>query len=1192
MLNGTNELCTGYILSQGYGIVEASCVYGYNPSSLTVIAGGTLSSTQQIRNIGSIDLHPVYSPPSPTANVAILKISPNLIFNSYVNPITDLASVGFGQYSDWVCSASGTFCNPHPTPTPRPTLNDPTSIQLRLIGSGEIACKGHLLDKAHGISAASCFDDISADQFLVVAGGSVPRNQQFRRISSIIKHENYNPITGEYDVAILKLDDSLVFNEFISAIESIRKSAYVKFADWICEKVGICESVCPAGQAPVSVFQNGPENGSLTKEICVGNLGQFNPTTGIQTGTNYNSTLRAYVLDGKFVKTAVPQNSLIPRFSNAANDFRLNPAGSAHVPARQSSIWSSEAHLYYYINNYRMQILKSGHIQSLGLSATAANKLLNQPVTAEVRELTTFAPFSTSIVDNKLIVPTKQRSEVTDALNSFAFDPEYVVGEYAGLVANWISSSGATWPIDPNFGNISAANAWRNDVRPAILEGFKLWAAHRYSGRTELYKYASRVMRRWNNRTCDTPSTVPCNKGRSIDNVMMYSDTANPFTNTPASGAALDDTILFPYMTNMNDMTAPGNRTAVAAADFGPKNAALAGMFVAGVFYDISKEAGLGAEKSDKIFWKTMSLIDPGQPMNMTQFAATVQQAARALFPATTGGLSLYENDIVDVFSSRGVRMNGNTGSFLNNRYSDNSLVIPVALGQTSLPAPGTQNPGPGSLIPGPGTSVGFGSSVPETQGNSATGYDSLAMFTYGYRVPNSGATLGTQYVTYQMYKFSKYGPCDSLLLTTGLISSANPQNLASDALGAMNTRYEGRALGNTVISSPGTDLIFLRNRQSCINERDGFYAEDMRPIGFKAFKAIPNGFTFKVTKLAHVPNGRISYQLNIVDPSLAMTGANTGAATYSWAFTEYNGVVANRSGQQITYDALIDQPFTVTVARTRTSTGTTDSITLRERGNDFDRNSGEQFSQDFVSLGAKVGFDTIGGRRLLENRGGYNSALNTSGGAFGVQARRWTTPTVIGAPSAAIQPLKFSTVSSGIAAAGNPSYRFQQVTANTPGTTYYNACIWGAREDVTSQPGCVTFPSAGAYEHQVPFASVGINIAQPYVTAVGNLPGYLWTVNYPSTWRLETGREYHFGSHIASSETLNGHSYNLCSLIYADGTAGSSNDRSDWLAGSHWSGTNGNPSPQTMRQFLANANAQPNCTYAAYKFEGKTVAN
>jgi hypothetical protein len=634
---------------------------------------------------------------------------------------------------------------------------------------------------------------------------------------------------------------------------------------------------------------------------------------------------------------------------------------------------------------------------------------------------------------------------------------------------------------------------------------------------------------------------------------MMYLDTANGIENSPqnpawASASTSNDTLLFPFRI----------RAGVPENYNGPKGGELAGMFIAGLFYDLSHDVGLGDEKASMIFWKTMSMIDPGAPISKSQFGALVQLASRELFPSTTRlGQSWYEADLIEALAARGIRVNGVTN------FTDN-LAAPIGI---------PSNPGPGTLTTP--SSAGFGSPIPESQRDSITGYDWLSHFNSGYTV----TTPGTQYVTYQFHKFSRYGRCDGLSLTNGTISAVNSANATMDFNGSMAVKYVGRELSNTLIMAPGATINFLRLRGSCSDENEAEYASDVRPFGFRVIKAIPNGFSFKVTRLGALSNGRTRYQLTVVDPSVAMTGPNTGPATYDWSFTEFNDARQDITGTQVTYSALRNQPVTIAVSRRRGAQ--VDSLSLRESGDSLDRRSGAQFSQDFVNPGYPVGFDTIVNRRTVNGRGSYNSALNLAGGAFGVQARRWNTPS-----DAAVKPLRFSTVTHGIGSGSNSGgpFRFQSAQ-------YFNACIWSSRDSVVASPGCTHNPAVGSFEQRVALASVSGSFSEPFASVTSSgVPAYLWTVNYPNDWRLEASREYQFASHISASVADNGYTYTVCSALYAPGTAGAANDRSDFLAGANWSGQQGAPPPQTMRSYLSNPASVANCTYAAYRFEGVSV--
>lgn len=933
-----------------------------------------------------------------------------------------------------------------------------------------------------------------------------------------------------------------------------------------------CPTPCPNGQAPATVFKNGAEYDTSLSSVCLDNLGIFNAETGARTATNYDTASRLWLLNGKYLQTdVVTQTPTFTRYAKSSNNFTINPAGTSAGDARQSSVWGSEVHLYYYINDYRKRIINNSFVNSLGLPSNIVTNLNNRQFRPDLagivnarlprvvsQELLTAQLGSSRASDNDIFMSTQQRALPADALNTLALDPEYVIGAYTGIVSSWVAAGVSQWPSSIGWGNVGNTT-WKTDVRPAILEGFKMWNAYRFAGRTEVYKYAMRSLRRWNGYVCGGNNGAPCNKGWNIDNVMMYLDSADPALNNPTNASwpagNSDDTLLFPYGTNY---PTTGVRSGVGTNDFGPRGASLGGMFIGALFYDLSKEVGLGDVKADMLFWKTMSLIDPAQAIDMTTFGQKIQQAARALWPTISNpALSWYEQDLVGVLASRGVKVNGVANP------TDN---IPAPIGSPTNPGPGTlTNP----------NAQGVGSAIPESQRNSTTGYNFLSFFSNTYNV----STPNTQYTTYQFYKYSKYGPCDGLDLTNGTINSTSTSNPVMSYDGSMAVNYGGRSLGNMVLMSPGTSLTFLRRRQSCVSEKEGYYAEDVRPTGFRVIKAIPNGFTYKVIRLME-DSVRTTYQLTVVDPSLTLSGPNTGPATYNWSFTEFDGTVVNATGQQVTYAALKNQPFTLYVERIRGSQN--DNMTLRERGNDLDRNAGKQFNQDFWNAGYPVGFDTIVNRRLVEGHGSYNSALNPVGGAFGVQGRRWTTP------NATVQPLRFSTVSHGLGSGSNQggAYRFQDAV-------YYNACIWGDRDTVTNFPGCTTNVAGGTFETQVPFSQVGIDLNNPFaLVTAGSYPGYLWTVTFPNTpdWRLQPNREYYFGSHISASVVNNGYSYNVCSYAQAPGTAGQANDRSDWLAGANWSGVSGAPPPQTMRSYLGSSGSVSNCTFAAYKFEGQTV--
>ena len=148
------------------------------------------------------------------------------------------------------------------------------------------------------------------------------------------------------------------------------------------------------------------------------------------------------------------------------------------------------------------------------------------------------------------------------------------------------------------------------------------------------------------------------------------------------------------------------------------------------------------------------------------------------------------------------------------------------------------------------------------------------------------------------------------------------------------------RPSGRFSIRMPGT--IRLACGLVSENEATGFYAEYVRPFGFIITQATPNGFSFTATALSETGTNK-TYQLTIVDPSVA----TLGAATYTCTFTDYLGNTNSVTGSIVQYTALKDQPFTLSIARTRAAQ--TDTLTLRERGNDVDRNGGNAFVRNLI---------------------------------------------------------------------------------------------------------------------------------------------------------------------------------------------------------------------------------------------------
>jgi hypothetical protein len=117
---------------------------------------------------------------------------------------------------------------------------------------------------------------------------------------------------------------------------------------------------------------------------------------------------------------------------------------------------------------------------------------------------------------------------------------------------------------------------------------------------------------------------------------------------------------------------------------------------------------------------------------------------------------------------------------------------------------------------------------------------------------------------------------------------------------------------------------------------------EDVKPFGFRVIRAVSDGFSFTVQRLGEMATN-LQYRLSIVDPSLA----SVGPATYTWTVTNHLGAVTTLTGTNADITVTRDEPFTLSITRTRGPK--VDTLTWRERANDLDRNNGQAFVRNLV---------------------------------------------------------------------------------------------------------------------------------------------------------------------------------------------------------------------------------------------------
>ena len=455
------------------------------------------------------------------------------------------------------------------------------------------------------------------------------------------------------------------------------------------------------------VFPNGVMNWNTMTfnqpvQVTLHDLGQYD-SHGNLIGSNNG------LLTGKYASTNIESIdeydtsyglSNVPELTSSSNDFRVDYTGATHNDPRQAILWASEAQAYYYIDDYRRRFLNNSFIDSLNLPAQIKQNVENlqyrpdfqsspaatlaKPKLQAIEEITPQADrvFPAPNVED---VDVRTRANISNYASlpplSFAFDAGGTVGDYSALVQQWIVGFNTGFPNSAFYGENSG---WQTDVLPPLNDGVSLWAAYRYTGQNEVYKYLSYAIRTAAGANCGG-TFIPCNKGNNLRNVLMYDKSA-----TTAYGSGV-----FPY---------DGLPQGVSTAD-GPSDSDRAAMFFGGLFWDVANDAGLGVYKTSQLVWKTLSLITNGTTFSMTDFGATLQQAARDLWPdANHPGKSLYETEIANVLTSRGIPVNGVSD------FRDN---LPAAIGPVA------------------NHSTGFGSkSVPAPQPVDAYGSSNPALFT------------------------------------------------------------------------------------------------------------------------------------------------------------------------------------------------------------------------------------------------------------------------------------------------------------------------------------------------------------------------------------------------------------------------------------------------------------------------------
>ena len=686
--------------------------------------------------------------------------------------------------------------------------------------------------------------------------------------------------------------------------------------------------------------------------VVINNLGVYDPETGAYVdsswaggdATTVPATSPGFSLGGRYSRTG--QMTLLPQlegFRSLAQDFRvaLESMTAASNPAAVN--WSTQTNMYYHVDRFRSDFADDAFVTSLDLPPDIeANITVRQyrdsgfgPGVEHNRDnprlrseegfsLSTTLGISIEPVINVVTFGSRSRRPPDLAgdlpIVSHGFDRGAVVGEYAGLFPFWLSPVNDLYPPDGLFDNQHPGS-----MTAVINDSFNNWASYRYTGESELWRTIYANLRLWAGRPVGGEEGIPALRGKEIGelNSMMFDE-------NDTSGDQI-----YPYKNEL-----PGGLTQDDYPDGGDR----AGLFLAALWYEMANDGGLGAEKVDMIVWKTLSMIPDVQTFTMRQFGDLMLTAAAELWPDSTDPTrSVYHDLLVQVMASRGIAVYGVSD------FRDN---LPARVGDA------------GTLDVQ--TTSAFGTTHPDRQADmslSTWNYDNKRIFRNGYTAPDSDF----DYMTYSFYKHSKYGPGDKVLFSDG--SFSGPEDFTDQQLaenndpfgewredGSYQIQLEGREAGNVTLFTPGNEVDWVRHRNRLPNEAAGPSTIDMHSFGWIATQSMKNGFSIETRRIGS-DAATITYEVSIVDPSLDLTGGlRTGPAEYDWSFSDYlgnsvsvDGSQRSDGGQVVRYTALRDEPFDLSITRTRN--GIVDTLELTERGNDFDRDGGKAFAVSAVDL-------------------------------------------------------------------------------------------------------------------------------------------------------------------------------------------------------------------------------------------------
>lgn len=711
------------------------------------------------------------------------------------------------------------------------------------------------------------------------------------------------------------------------------------------------------------------------EEVCVGNLGQFDPETGLYIANHYNSVASGYLLDGKYLETRtflafgepaqLSGQTAEPFAATEPDDFTFADyfAGTDPLERTNLNMWAGTASIYYHIDRFRTKFFNNQFINSLQIPDELKKNLKHRQFRPDllvdgapmVHRKPLIGPAATTLGNQQGAqfldenwMSLSQRSmggSLDNTQYGTAFDPDMIVGEYGGVFFNWLNSLGVPFSY-----NGCEGSGWPTGVTACMEDATNLVLAAWYKGgESEIYKDRAYNIRKWCEEVwwcedtdgvpalaCEYPDIpgngiLPCDRGYDIDNVMMATQ-ANPYPSGYIPAALMPQQSLFTYPFSLG--TVGGNGKVYPA---GQEKTAL---FFAALFYDFANEVGMGWTNAARLWFQKLHRID-GNDIRLEDYGATIMMAAEDLWPSAQ--YPLLHEALFQAITSRGIPLNG-VQYFWEN--------LPPTIGE------------PANF---PGVPFGafwegrkFGTFHPRSQAAIVNGAQSQ-FYSPGngtlYRNAYRELDTDFEYMAYTFYKHSKMGPADDIILTDGsfLFDGIPGVPLSGgdyDGNGTYYIRLTKRQPGNLTVLVPMDES---RNRQlqftnrvfHCTTEEMCSRFTDQSPFGYRVIQSMKNGFSFTSERL----QGNV-YRLKIEDPSLEMSGPRTGAASYTWEITDQRGrtlatavethpVGGNQiEGYMIRTNLPANQPIKIKVTRNRAGYAP-DVLEKVERANDLDRDTG-----------------------------------------------------------------------------------------------------------------------------------------------------------------------------------------------------------------------------------------------------------